>query len=389
MKFLNFILAKIVIFFIKIYQFTLSPDKWLPSLWLKGKICVHKPHCSKYSIQVLNRFGFYPWIFKVMERVWSCHPWNPNTYDPSHYKIVFLSSAAIWVNFLKELYENKNYEIVWVVTQEDKAVWRWMKIKENIIKKEAKKLWVENIFTPNKINPQKSKEWQDFYNKIKELEPDFLVVIAYGKIIPIDILNIPKKWAINIHWSILPKYRGASPIQSVLLNNEKETGITIMKMNEWMDTWNIIKIMKFDIEFDWNALDIINKMQNDWPKFFSEYLYKYWKWELIEQEQNDKEAIYCKKIQKEDWHIEPWKDSLREIYNKYRWYYLWPKIFFIHNWKRFIIENLKIDKTLFEKNKMESLISNNNELNESIKEIWIKPEGKKTISYNEFKANYL
>ncbi len=141
-------------------------------------------------------------------------------YDPDHYKIVFFSSAPIGVPFLQELAKDKRYEIVGIVTQCDKPQGRGMEMCENIIKTEAKKViasdsvaihnnqTIDNfIQTPTKINPEKSEEGKEFAKRLEEKQPDFLVVIAYGKIIPESILNIAKIAPINVHGSILPKYR--------------------------------------------------------------------------------------------------------------------------------------------------------------------------------------
>ena len=101
-----------------------------------------------------------------------------------------------------------------------------MEMNENIIKTEAKKIPTlkhNDITTPTKLNPEKSEEGKQFAERLKEKNPDLLVVIAYGKIIPQAILDIPRIAPINVHGSLLPKYRGASPIQSTLLNNDKET----------------------------------------------------------------------------------------------------------------------------------------------------------------------
>jgi methionyl-tRNA formyltransferase len=99
-----------------------------------------------------------------------------------------------------------------------------MEMNENIIKTAAKKILKESdIVTPTKLNPEKSEEGKEFAERLKEKNPDLLVVIAYGKIIPQAILDIPRVAPINVHGSLLPKYRGASPIQSTLLNNDKET----------------------------------------------------------------------------------------------------------------------------------------------------------------------
>lgn len=386
---LNKLLWKIVIIFIRIYQLTISPDKWIPSYWLKWKICIHTPHCSKYSIQVLERYWFYPWIIKVMERVTSCHPWNNIHYDPAYYKVVFFSSAPIWIEFLKEINNDKRFELVWVVTQPDKPIWRWMKVQSNIIKQTAEWLWINDIITPQNINSEKTEEWKKFKKWLEEKEPDYIVVIAYWKIIPIDILDIWKFWSINVHWSILPKYRWASPLQSVFIEKEKESWITIMKMNEKMDEGNIIKILKFNLEKDWTVLDLIEKITTKWPKFLNDCLFKYAKWELIDIEQNNNEATYCKKINKEDWEISLFDDNLENIYSKYQWYYIWPKIHFFLKDKRFIIEKINIDKNKYDILKTQKIISKNLELNEAISEIYIKPEWKKQLKRSEFKQWYL
>ena len=113
-----------------------------------------------------------------------------------------------------------------------------MQVCENIVKAATKQCIIGHqedcdhfVATPNKIHPEKSEEGKQFAERLKAKNPDFLVVIAYGKIIPQAILDIPTIAPINVHGSLLPKYRGASPLQSVFLNNEEETGITIMKMN--------------------------------------------------------------------------------------------------------------------------------------------------------------
>ncbi|MBU0626149.1 methionyl-tRNA formyltransferase [Patescibacteria group bacterium] len=159
-------------------------------------------------------------------------------YDPDHYKVVFFSSAPIGVPFLQALSEDKRFNVVGIVTMPDAPSGRGMKMKENIIKASIIKPQASDGFvvTPKKINPEKSEEGKEFAQWLKDKNPDFLVVIAYGKIIPQLLLDIPKIASINVHGSLLPKYRGASPIQSIFLNHETETGITIMKMDAAMDT---------------------------------------------------------------------------------------------------------------------------------------------------------
>lgn len=317
-------------------------------------------------------------------------------YDPGHYRVVFFSSAPIGVPFLEQLAHDKRFEVVGVVTQCDKPSGRWMEICENIIKETAKKLnnsklWTLNsefIKTPTKLNPEKSEEGREFAERLEKKNPDILVVIAYGKIIPQAILDIPKVAPINVHGSLLPKYRGASPIQSTLLNNDKETGITIMKMDATMDTGNMIDILRFTIPFAWTTKELIDEMKKIGPKFLNDTLWKYGKKMLGEVKQNDEKATYCGKIEKESWLIDPWNDSIETIYNKYRAFALRPKIYFMVDGKRVIIEELKLSEPLYNSNDEVPLFKGK-ELHPAIVEIKIKPEGKKAMTRKEFLNWYI
>ncbi len=381
-------LSYILIFFIKIYQYTLSPDKWIPSLRLKWKICCHSPHCSQYSINVLKRYWFIKWIWKAVDRVVHC-TWSDHViYDPEYYKVVFFSSAPIWIPFLKKLYSDKKFDVLEVITMPDKPRWRWQKIYPNIIKVEAKKLWIK-VSTPIKL-----KNNSDFIEHLKSLKPDFFVVIAYWKIISQVLLDIPKIAPINVHWSILPKYRWASPLQSVFLENENETWITIMKMDATMDTWNIIDIKKIKLFFDDNTKTLIEKFQKIWPKFLNSSLWKYWKRILWEEKQDDNFATYCKKIKKADWEVNVFSDSLFSIYSKYKAFYLRPKIYFYTNydnfkteWKLVKIEKIIINKEKYDEFKEEPLFIWKR-LNSCVETIVLKPEWKKTMDFSSFVAWY-
>lgn len=392
---LNRILAKPLLRVIRIYQYTLSPDKWLPSLWLKGKICAHEPHCSEYSMAVLKRYGFRPWIFYAMDRVLHCTPSMHKKYDPDHYRVVFFSSAPIGVPFLKALVEDTRFDVVGIVTQCDKPAGRWMEMCENIIKQSGKKL-IENwkliidkcIVTPTKLNPEKSEEGHVFAERLKEKKPDLLVVIAYGKIIPQAILDIPKIAPINVHGSILPKYRGASPIQSTVLYDEKETGMTIMRMDATMDTGNIIDMIKFSIPFERTTKELIEEMKKIGPKFLNDTLRKYGKGLLGEIVQQENQATYCTKIEKDSWLIDPRTESIETIYNKYRAFSLRPKIHFLLNEKRVIIEEMKLSEPIYNSNDASPLF-HGKELNKAVLDIKLKPEGKKAMGRKEFLNGYL
>jgi len=311
-------------------------------------------------------------------------------YDPAKYNVVFFSSAPIGVLFLEKLQEDKRFDITGVVTMPDAPAGRGMKIQENVIKKKWKNMQYD-VMTPNSLRLDSKKysdEAENFQQRLSEKKPDFLVVIAYGKIIPQHILDIPRFWPINVHGSILPKYRGASPIQSVFLNNDKETGITIMKMDAGLDTWDMIDITKFPLKFDWTAKDVIRKMQENWPQFLVDTLRNYGKWLLGEVKQNDTQATHCGKIEKKDGLIDPYTDSIESIYQKYRAYILWPKIYFMHKDKRVIIEQLILDEKLYQAHINRSLIIDN-AINPAVISCQVKVEWKKSTVLKEFISNYM
>lgn len=390
-KFIDSLLAKIWIFIIYIYQKTISPDKGLFSFFLKGKVCSHAPHCSQYGLHCLQRYGFREWIPKISDRILHCLPSMQKIYDPAHYRVVFVSSAQIGIPFLEELVNDQRFAVVGVVSQPDKPVWRGLTLQENIIKTKAKELQIPevDIQTPTKINPEKSIEGKNFFDRLAAKKPDFLVVIAYGKIIPQMILDIPTFWPINVHGSLLPKYRGASPIQTIFLNKESKSWITIMHMDAGMDTWDIISQRAFPLPFDWTCLHCIEHMQKIWPMFLTDSLRNYAKGKIKTVKQDGSKVINCKKIEKADWEVDVFNESLDTIYAKYRAYYLWPKIFFHFNGKKIIIEKLRLDEKLFTENKDKTLFAWNQTLNQCVEELILKPEGKKAIDRPSFRNWYL
>ena len=154
--------------------------------------------------------------------------------------ILFMGTPDFAEVSLEAIY-NKGYDIVGVVTNPDKPKGRGMKMIASPVKEFAIKKNI-NVYQPLKI-----KNNEEFINEIKNLNPDVICVVAYGKILPKEILEIPKKGCVNVHGSLLPKYRGAAPIQWAVLNGEKTTGITTMYMDTGMDTGDIILKQKVEI----------------------------------------------------------------------------------------------------------------------------------------------
>lgn len=176
--------------------------------------------------------------------------------------------------------------------------------------------------------------------------PDLFLVVAYGKIIPEEILNIPKLGSINIHYSLLPKYRGASPVESAILNGDTETGITIQKMEYKMDTGPIIAQEKVEIQSDEKAYDLRQRLIKIGGELLVKTLPNFidGKTKLITQ--NENEATYCKKIKKEDGLIDLSDDPIKN-YNKFRAYATWPRTFFFKDGKRIIITDAKLENGEF------------------------------------------
>ena len=158
-------------------------------------------------------------------------------------RLVFMGTPDFAKESLEAVY-NAGYEILAVVTNPDRPKGRGMKMVESPVKEFAKEKNLK-IYQPEKV-----KKNIEFIEEIKELQPDVICVVAYGKILPKEILEIPKLGCINVHGSLLPKYRGAAPIQWAVLNGDKETGITTMYMNEGMDTGDMILKEKVTIGED-------------------------------------------------------------------------------------------------------------------------------------------
>ena len=191
--------------------------------------------------------------------------------------------------------------------------------------------------------------------------PDFFLVVAYGKIIPEDIINMPKLGSINIHYSLLPKYRGASPVESAILNGETETGITIQKMEYRLDTGPIIIQEKVEINPEEKAGDLRKRLIKIGGELLVKILPDFVDGKVKLTPQNENEATYCKKIKKEDGEIDLNADPIKN-YNKFRAYATWPRTFFFKDGKRIIITDATLE-------------------NGEFKILKIIPEGGKEINY--------
>ena len=229
------------------------------------------------------------------------------------------SSAEI----LKYLAQNDSINVKGVITQPDKAGKRGKKLNDSPVSLMANSYDLD-LFKPHKLNNK------DFKEKIKILEVDFLIVVAYGKILPKWLLELPSVSSINIHFSLLPKYRGASPIQSALLNGDKETGITFIEMSEKLDSGNIISTEKTKIFMDDNKVKLETRLTGMSIKKISNVLIELAKQNKSSIKQDDSNASYCQKILKVD-SITNFNDTSINIFNKFRAFIEWPGLAFYHN----------------------------------------------------------
>ncbi|OGC23969.1 methionyl-tRNA formyltransferase [candidate division WOR-1 bacterium RIFOXYC2_FULL_37_10] len=233
-------------------------------------------------------------------------------------KIIFFGTPTPAAVCLKTLIGVEE-EIIYVISQPDRKKGRGLHLTPSPVKELAiqNKIPVE---TPEKIKDE------TFIKKIKSLNPDLIIVAAYGKILPKQILDIPKYGAINIHASLLPKYRGAAPIQHALLNGEKETGITIMQLDEGLDTGDIILQEKLEIEPKDTSAILLDKLFAKGASLLLEAIKQIKNGTAKMIPQNDLKATYAKLITKEMGKIN-WAKPAEEINNQIRALTPWPSAY--------------------------------------------------------------
>tara|TARA_B110000438_G_scaffold291569_1_gene328672 strand:+ start:82 stop:1014 length:933 start_codon:yes stop_codon:yes gene_type:complete len=292
-------------------------------------------------------------------------------------KIVFMGTPFFAVPILKSLYQN-GYPISVIYTQPPNKSQRGQKINKSPIQGMSETLNIE-FRTPVSL-----KENKDEYEYFKKLDADLAIVVAYGQIIPEEFLKLTKRGFINIHASLLPKWRGAAPIQRSIMNLDKETGISIMKIEKELDTGPVCNYYKLNVDVKDNAetiskklsllaadkiLDNIDNILND-------------KIEFKDQKNND--ATYASKIEKSEGKIS-WEDTAEHIIGKINGLYPVPGAWFIYKGERYKILKAEIASGLGEagevlNNYLE--ISCNNK--KSIKILEIQRQGKRPQNINEF-----
>lgn len=230
-------------------------------------------------------------------------------------KIAFMGTPDFSVDCLKALVESK-HEIVGVFCQPDKPVGRKQDLTPPDVKVEALKHNLP-IFQPVSLKNGKGVEI------LEKIKPELVVVVAYGKILPSDFLNYPKYGCINIHASILPKYRGASPIHFAVLNGDEETGVTAQQMNEGVDTGDILHVNKAPIGINDTTEKMYEVLAPLGAQVLMETIGLLEKGALAPVKQDDSKASKVGLLSKDMSPID-WTKSAFEIHNKIRGLYSWP-----------------------------------------------------------------
>jgi methionyl-tRNA formyltransferase len=281
------------------------------------------------------------------------------------------------------------YNIVGVFTKPDTKIGRKQELTSPLVKQLAEKNNIP-VFQPAKFNAEA-------VEKLKELKPDLVVVAAYGKIIPKSALEIPGFGCINVHVSLLPKYRGPSPIQNALLRGEKETGVTIMLMDEGIDTGDILAQEKIVIGQNDTTGILMEKLSVIGAKLLSKTIPLWVERKIEAKPQDHDQASLCQLIERADGKIY-WTDSAEDIHNRYRALTPWPGIFTYWNNSSEIIRLKLISIGLqkinpIEKRKAGEVFELGSDIGIQtgegviiIKEI--QREGKKTVTAKEFVNGY-
>jgi methionyl-tRNA formyltransferase len=228
--------------------------------------------------------------------------------NKSGLKIVFFGTSDFAVSSLEKII-NEGYRISAVITQPDKITGRNKSEVSPPVKISAVRNNIE-VFQPTKLDG-------DFLNKFRDIDPDICIVVAYGKIIPKEYLQIPKYGFLNVHPSLLPKYRGPSPIQTVLLEGRKETGVSIMVVDEKIDHGPVLSSENYAVWPKATSKQLEKELSNLGAELLAETVAKWVKGEIEPVSQDDGKATFTKILGRDDGRID-WNQTAEKIHNQIR-----------------------------------------------------------------------
>ena len=249
-------------------------------------------------------------------------------------RILFMGTPEFAVSSLKKLEEE--HEILAVFTKIDKPNQRGKKIQYTPVKQYALEHHLE-VLQPNSIRDV------EVIQKIRDYHPDLIVVVAYGKILPKEILEIPKYGVINVHSSLLPKYRGAAPIHASIIHGEKESGVSIMYVVEELDAGPVLAQASVEILEEDNCASLHDRLQEMGANLLIETIRNMEKQQIQAIPQDEAKTTFVKPFRKEDCKI-CWNQSAREIFNFVRGMDPFPGAFTIYQGKQFKIARVEEEK---------------------------------------------
>lgn len=294
-------------------------------------------------------------------------------------KIIFFGTPEFAREVLNNLTIN-GYNIIAVICQPDRPVGRKKELKMPETKELALKKNI-SVFQPEKID-------NTFINKIKALNPDIFITVAYGLMLPKQLLEIPKFGAINIHASLLPKYRGASPIPYAIMNGEKETGVSIIKMTDKLDAGPIILQKSINIESNDNSATLRAKLTKLSIELLLNILPNILNNKISLTIQDEKLVSYAPKLTRDNAKID-WNKSVGQIYNFIRAMNPWPTAWTTLNNTRLKIIKAEINETQSNNKNLGKIEITDNSLiilcqNGSIKIVELQLEGKNLQTSDQF-----
>lgn len=242
-------------------------------------------------------------------------------------RIMFMGTPLFAAVSLKRLID-EGYDVKGVVSQPDKRQGRGMLLVPTDVKKVAEEYNIP-VFQPETI---KNGELMPF---LEEIDPELIIVVAYGKILPEYVLNYPKYGCVNGHASILPAYRGAAPIQRAVINGETETGVTAMYMEKGLDTGNMILVKKIPIDPNDTAQTLHDKLACIGGSVLVETIERFKRGDFSSEKQDDEKATYAKMLSKAEGEIN-WNEDNSAVYNLIRGMDSWPMAYTYYMGKRFV-----------------------------------------------------
>jgi methionyl-tRNA formyltransferase len=292
-------------------------------------------------------------------------------------KIVFMGTPIFAMPILKSLYQN-GYPVSVVYTQPPNKSQRGQKLKNSPIQN------ISEILNLEVRTPLNLKNNENEYNYLKNLNADLAIVVAYGQIIPEEFLNLTKYGFINIHASLLPKWRGAAPIQRSIMNLDKETGISFMKIVKKLDEGPVCKKLNIKISERDNYETLSDKLSSLASENMLDIIDDIFEEKVLYEEQNHEEATYANKILKSEGEIK-WSENAENILGKINGLYPSPGAWFVYKGERYKILNAELG---FKSDQAGKVIDNNLEIacgnNKSIKVIQIQRQGKNIQNIGEF-----